>query len=208
MPTTDADGFFVSQKTDNMRPFSSYLNAMIASIKNAIQKVQPTGTIVAFAGTTAPDGWYMCNGATVSKSSDPTLYNVLGTRYGTGDGSSGSFSLPDLTARMPVGAHMNTSQSTVYKYGLATRSGSEQTKLGTAHLAPHTHPQTSFTGNTGSKPIPGAPSRVRTMYTSYTPTNKTGYKQYSSGGTTGSTGNGTPFSNMPPYLALNYIIKR
>ncbi len=55
----------------------------------------PAGSIVAFPTSTAPSGWLECNGSNVSRSTYSTLFAVIGTNYGTGDGSS-TFTVPDL----------------------------------------------------------------------------------------------------------------
>ena len=54
-----------------------------------------TGQIAYFPNPTAPEGWLMCNGSTVSRSTYAGLFNVIGTRYGAGDGRT-TFTLPDL----------------------------------------------------------------------------------------------------------------
>ena len=55
----------------------------------------PSGTVVAFAGSTAPSEWLLCNGAAVSRSTYSNLLAAIGTTYGSGDGST-TFNLPDL----------------------------------------------------------------------------------------------------------------
>lgn len=58
----------------------------------------PAGTIVAFGGTSAPSGWLLCNGSTVSRGTYATLFAAIGTSFGAGDGAS-TFHLPDLRGR-------------------------------------------------------------------------------------------------------------
>jgi len=53
------------------------------------------GTVQAFAMNTAPTGWLKANGAAVSRTAYAALFNVIGTTYGGGDGST-TFNLPDL----------------------------------------------------------------------------------------------------------------
>lgn len=55
----------------------------------------PTGSVIAFAGSTATTGWLLCNGQAVSRTDYANLYNVIGSLYGGGDGST-TFNLPDL----------------------------------------------------------------------------------------------------------------
>lgn len=54
------------------------------------------GTIQAFGGNTAPDGWLFCDGSTISRTLYADLYSVIGDTYGAGDGST-TFNLPNLT---------------------------------------------------------------------------------------------------------------
>lgn len=58
----------------------------------------PAGSMVDFAGTTAPSGWLMCDGSAVSRTVYASLFSALGTAYGVGDGST-TFNLPDYRGR-------------------------------------------------------------------------------------------------------------
>jgi microcystin-dependent protein len=62
----------------------------------------PVGTLVAFGGATAPSGWLICDGSAVSRTTYGSLFGVVGTFYGTGDGST-TFNLPDLRGRVAAG---------------------------------------------------------------------------------------------------------
>ena len=67
----------------------------------------PVGSIVAYAGDEAPSGCMLCHGQVLNSSDYAELYNVIGTNFGTGDGSTGSFNLPDMRESVPVGAGQN-----------------------------------------------------------------------------------------------------
>lgn len=54
----------------------------------------PVGTITGYAGTTAPSGWLLCDGAAVSRTTYAELFGVVSTTYGSGDGST-TFNVPD-----------------------------------------------------------------------------------------------------------------
>ena len=62
------------------------------------------GEIRQFAGLAAsiPNGWYACYGQAVSRTSYASLFTVIGTLWGAGDGSS-TFNLPDLRGRTLAG---------------------------------------------------------------------------------------------------------
>lgn len=55
----------------------------------------PSGTVLYFAGQTAPAGWLKANGAAVSRTAYAALFAAIGTTYGAGDTRS-TFNLPDL----------------------------------------------------------------------------------------------------------------
>lgn len=58
----------------------------------------PAGAIVAYGGSAVPDGWLLCDGSLVSRTTYADLFAVLGTAHGAGDGST-TFGLPDLRDR-------------------------------------------------------------------------------------------------------------
>jgi phage-related tail fiber protein len=64
--------------------------------------VVPAGTIIAFAGSTPPPGWFVCDGSEVSRSQYRSLFGAIGTSWGGGDGAS-TFKLPDLRGRFMRG---------------------------------------------------------------------------------------------------------
>ena len=67
----------------------------------------PLGTINAFGGSVAPDGWLMCQGQAVSRTTYADLFAVVGTAFGAGDGST-TFNIPDLRGEFLRGAGDNS----------------------------------------------------------------------------------------------------
>jgi microcystin-dependent protein len=61
-----------------------------------------TGVILPYGGTSAPDGWLMCDGTSYARASYPELFAVIGTAFGTADGA--SFNVPDFRGRFLRGA--------------------------------------------------------------------------------------------------------
>lgn len=57
-----------------------------------------TGSVTAYAGTSAPSGWLICDGSTLSRTTYASLYAVIGNAFGEGDGST-TFHLPDMRGR-------------------------------------------------------------------------------------------------------------
>lgn len=62
-----------------------------------------SGTVVMFAGSTAPSGWFFCFGAAISRSAFSDLFAAIGTTYGVGDGST-TFNVPQMVDRVPISA--------------------------------------------------------------------------------------------------------
>ena len=56
----------------------------------------PVGSIMWFAGSTAPTGWVLCNGATYTNSTYPNLVAVIGTTFGGTPGT--NFMVPNISA--------------------------------------------------------------------------------------------------------------
>lgn len=59
-----------------------------------VGSVIPAGTIAPFSGGTIPDGWKLCNGSAISRTTYSSLFATIGTSHGQGDGST-TFNLPD-----------------------------------------------------------------------------------------------------------------
>lgn len=157
----------------------------------------PTGLVSPFAGSSAPVGWLLCDGAAVDREAYAVLFGVIGTTYGPGDGST-SFNLPDLRGRVAAGrddmggtaANRLTAGSAAALNGsaLGAAGGNQQHQLTVAELASHNH------------------SVVR----SNTASSSSGAYEISDGGltvNTGFTGGDQPHNNVQPTLILNYIIK-
>ena len=75
----------------------------------------PVGTILPFAGSAAPYGYLLCDGSEQETAKYLTLYNVIGTTYGTPfRGQAGlTFVLPDMRGRFPLGKHDMDNNNTV-----------------------------------------------------------------------------------------------
>lgn len=62
----------------------------------------PIGSIIPFGGTTSPAGWLFCRGQELLRADYAELFEVIGTSFGAGDGST-TFNLPDLRNKTTVG---------------------------------------------------------------------------------------------------------
>jgi microcystin-dependent protein len=156
----------------------------------------PTGAVIPYAGTTSPNGYLLCDGSAVSRTTYSTLFNTIGITYGSGDGST-TFNVPDIRGRAVImvdgAANRITSASTggVNADTLGGVGGAETHTLTIAQMPSHDHAQDGSTTLTG-----GAAG-----------TFGDGVGAGTTGGTTATTGGGAAHNNTQPWIALNYIIK-
>ena len=154
------------------------------------------GEIRIFAGYFAPNGWLFCDGSTVPISEYDTLFTLIGTTYG-GDGES-TFNLPDLRGRSPI--HQGTSREGI-RASVGETSGTETVTLTTQQLPKHRHPAGAARTPTSANPAGKVWSAWSDApYTSASPTHLMRPDAIQSDGAN------QPHENMPPYLALNFII--
>lgn len=157
----------------------------------------PPGVVNPFAGTTAPPGWLLCYGQAVSRSTYSGLFNVIGTTYGTGDGSS-TFNVPDLRGRTPIGKDNmgGTSANRVMDLNadiLGGNGGEEKHVLSGQEMPRHNHE--IFPLGAGGTPTRGSFIQGALDYMGYGSLN------------TGLAGDSLPHNNMQPWIILNWIIK-
>ena len=68
-----------------------------AFLQRAYQTIVPVGGIIVYGKTTAPAGWLKCDGAAVARIKYSVLFSIIGTVFGTGDGST-TFNVPTIAA--------------------------------------------------------------------------------------------------------------
>ena len=83
--------------------FSSLTGKPDGSLTWNNQPLLPVGIVQAFAGSTIPQGWLLCDGSAVSRTTYAKLFSVIGTTYGAGNGST-TFNLPNLVDRFVEGS--------------------------------------------------------------------------------------------------------
>lgn len=95
------------------------------------------GTIILWAGTKIPKGWFLCNGSQYPIGGEhAALYAVIGNTYG---GTGNMFAVPDLRGRFPIGAGTaaaNTGETLPLGNIHANR---KQVTLTVRNLPPHQH---------------------------------------------------------------------
>jgi len=114
-----------------------------------------TGLIFPWTTATAPSGYLLCSGAVVSRTTYADLFAVIGTTFGSGDGSS-TFGIPDLRGKQIVfddagstytfaanaGNVSNNVQPNITKGGninVSVNGNTGNFSLGNSHLPSHTH---------------------------------------------------------------------
>ena len=195
----------------------------------------PTGGLVPFAGASAPTGYLLCDGTSVSTTTYADLFAVVGYTYG---GSGASFLLPDLRGRTAVGAGTGTGLTArtrganlgaetvalaatdvpAHGHGAGTLTIPAHTHgAGTLVIPPHSH--TTTAGASGSPftiaPTLGGTTGANAVATSTAisangVTGSTGSAISANavaGSTANSTGATTSHANIQPSLVLNYLIK-
>ena len=188
------------------------------------------GVIQMYGSLTPPAGWMLCDGSAISRTTYAALYALIGTAFGTGDGST-TFNLPDMRGRVGVGAGQGSGLTNRL---LAATGGEEAHALSVAELASHSHtdsghwhtshtvshnhsdsghshPQSAVSG-AGATLAGGATYLVQNINTG------TGYAAISTVGDIGTTtstnaaaitntGSGTAHNTMPPFVGVCFIIK-
>ncbi|MGN7977446.1 DUF859 family phage minor structural protein [Microbacterium sp. 22195] len=167
--------------------------------------VEPVGILVAFAGATAPSGWLLCDGSAVSRTTYATLFAVIGTAYGAGNGSS-TFNVPDLRGRIPVGR-----DSTQTEFDALGETGGEKThKLTPSEMPTHNHAAPS--GYFYVESPNGSMRRAATINNAGSNGEDGVWRQRiaESGGSpmgTANSGGDGVHNNLQPYVVTNHIIK-
>lgn len=177
----------------------------------------------------APSKWLLCDGAAIARTTYASLFAVINTTYGVGDGST-TFNIPDFRGRTAVGAGQG---SGLTNRALGDALGEEAHANTSAENGPHTHTGPSHThtmahthtggehthpiatsqnsdnggrvncggaGSTGTSARTGSGGVVTTSAASTSTTSSSGT------GNTGSSGSGTAHNTMQPSLVVNYII--
>jgi microcystin-dependent protein len=163
-----------------------------SKLKRSTVTFIPAGSVVDFAGSSAPSGWLLCAGQAVSRTTYADLFTAIGTTFGVGDGST-TFNLPDLRGRVVAGkddmngtaaSRLTTGGSGINGASLGASGGTQTHTLITAEMPAHTHSGGIAGGTEGLISTGG-----------------------SSIGNTDSTGGGGAHQNTQPTLILNKIIK-
>jgi microcystin-dependent protein len=162
-----------------------------------------TGVIIPWGSSSPPSGFLECDGSAVSRSTYATLFSIVGTTYGSGDGST-TFNLPDLTDKIVQGRSPGTALGTTLGANTVALSGAVSGNLGnttltTPTIASHTH---THTGSPGGNQGVESPPLYRA---SASPIGNAGgggaHTHPLSGNVSGD------YNTLQPYLTVMYVIK-
>ena len=151
----------------------------------------PISSIVAFDSDTIPNGWLLCDGRAVSRTKYAELFKAIGTKHGSGDGST-TFNLPNPKGRTLVGK-----DSTDTDFNTLGKTGGEKTHTLTVDEMPSLTYDIQTADPNGS--IPNG------EYLGYGSNSDIKSRTYTSKITTNA-GN-QPHNNLQPYIVTNFIIK-
>ena len=181
----------------------------------AVSVLMPTSTILPYAGSAAPTGYFLCDGSAKSRTTYAGLFAIIGTTYGVGDGST-TFNIPDLRGRVIAGQddmggssanRLTTAKSGINGDNLGAFGGLEDHTLTESQIPSHQHEAGNFNGvNTGA-------AISRHFGTGSTTANVPYFSEWGSGtpstdsSLTSSVGGGSAHNNVQPTIILNYIIK-
>lgn len=169
-------------------------NAIVTKANTAASDSNIIGEVRGWSTATAPSGWLVCDGSTVSQTTYATLYALIGDTY-TSVPNGTTFDLPNLSDRVLVGSGTLV---------LGSIGGVDETTLLETNLPSHSHTINAVTAvgnqNTPTDNLPANTSGLDREYSDLDPDTTMDSRMVEN------TGDGTPFTNMQPYAVLNYII--
>jgi len=208
----------------NLTPGTNPTDAATVSQLGSTSSV-PVGAIMDYAGSSAPSGWLICGGQSISRASYAALFEVIGTTYGALDGT--TFRLPDLRGRTTAGMDFSVSglagrlsSATMTPDGatLAAVGGTQTHVLTTAQMPSHTHAMTGSTNEAGSHShiilgdnVAGAVPHPITVNSTgggdEIETSTEGAHSHTIDAAIDATGGGTAHLNVQPTMLMNKIIR-
>jgi len=164
------------------------------------------GQIAMFGFNFAPRGWAFCDGQLLPISQNQALFSLLGTIYG-GDGRT-TFALPDLRGRI---AMQHGTGAGLSPHSMGQRAGAENLTLTVNEMPSHTHATTSNV-SIGVSDEDGTTNEAAGKILANTVNNNYGGTANGQLGgvtqqvTNANTGGNQAFSNIQPFLAINFSI--
>ncbi len=164
----------------------------------------PTGIVVEYEGDPSdiPDGFLLCDGSAVSRTTYSALFSKIGTRHGAGNGTT-TFNLPDRRGRVAAGYDSSQTEfNSLPKTGGAKSISIEHTHAGPTHT--HGFSGTTDQADSDSAVTSGGSNSRTTLSHKHTFSGNTGSS--GSGNTGNMSANSSP-SILQPYITTLFIIK-
>jgi len=180
----------------------------------------PVGSMMDWPNATAPTGWLVCAGQSLSRTGYPELFAIVGTAFGSASAS--TFNLPDLRGRVVAGLDVDSGGyagrlSSPNSQILGAAGGTETVALSTDTMPAHTHTVSGSTSSAGAHShtvdVADTPQTVSTSGVGTAPDNGSGVTgsagahTHTLSGTADSAGGGQAHANVQPTIILNKIIK-
>jgi microcystin-dependent protein len=164
-----------------------------------VSAIVPPATVLPYAAASAPEGWLICDGSAVSRSTYANLFAAIGTTYGSGDGLT-TFNLPNTQGIFLRGAGSQIISGITYN---GTRGTSEND-----NMQGHWHELGDNSGNVSNSRPSGTASGGPTSISGSTTGG--GFSVSRALNFVNNTVNGSPRSGnetRPANISVNYIIK-
>ena len=168
-----------------------------------------TGLIIPWTDSSVPTGYLECNGQAVSRSTYAALFAVVGTTYGSGNGST-TFNVPDLQDNITLSKSPNKALASTGGANTVASTGNVpgnagNTTISTPTMASHSHPFHTCPGNPGKPASPGGNVPFGQNQSPLSMSNTGGGGAHGHPLSANFTGDAT--SVLQPYVTLIYIIK-
>ena len=106
-------GIYNEDESEYQAQFKKAVNFYGGIYKNGVEiggESLPIGSMIPFGSQeNIPSNWKICDGSAISRETYAELFDVIGTSYGAGDGST-TFNLPDKRGRVSVGLDSNQTE--------------------------------------------------------------------------------------------------
>lgn len=153
------------------------------------------GLIYMYGGSTAPNGFLICDGSAISRTTYASLFAAIGTIYGSGDNST-TFNIPNILGRVAIGSSVG--------HTVGTTGGEETHTLLTNEMPAHSHmiPSHGHTHTIKATTPKLTHSITQPMFTYTPPSGSQKTRVYSSGTKSGTNANTSTAASRSSNLTI------
>ena len=185
-------GYYNEDEAQYQAQFKKAVNFYGGIYKNGVEiggESLPIGSMIPFGSqNNIPSNWKICDGSAISRETYAELFNIIGTSYGAGDGST-TFNLPDKRGRVSVGLDSNQTEFNT----IGKKDGENKHTLTPSELPSHAHTVKGTVGSGGYAEGVSFGNSANPGYTSWVGMSAVGGNQ--------------PHNNLQPYEVDVWIIK-